>query len=81
MELLILKSGEDYIRIDDKRYSKCGLDKASVFPLDQVEKVAFHLAELRKLHLVDAAIVKLILEEKPYDKNERLQENTLCDGC
>ena len=77
MELLILKTGEDYICIKDNRYSKCGLDKASVFPLDQVEKVAFHLAELRKNYFSNAAVFKLIVEEKPYDENKRLQEKFL----
>lgn len=69
VELLILKSGDDYIRIEGDRYRKCRLDKASVFPLEQSEKVMTHLTELKQNHFAEAAVFRLILEEKPYEEN------------
>lgn len=72
VELLILKSGDDYIRVEGDQYRKCRLDKASVFPLEQAQKVMAHLAELRQNHFADAAVFRLKLEEKPYHEEYRL---------
>jgi len=80
VELLILKSGGQYIRIQNNRYGRGGLDKASVFPLNRAEEVAFHLAELKKSCFSDAAVYKLIIEEKPYDESGRRPEDPVCGG-
>ena len=39
MELLIIKSGEEYIRVTGEGYHLCALDKASVFPFKKMETV------------------------------------------
>ena len=69
MELLILKSGKAYFRAKDGAYMKCGMDAASVFPLDQKEKVAEHLRLLREQGEVEAVVCKLTIIEAPYDLN------------
>lgn len=65
MELLILKTGDRYIRIKADGPHIVPLDKASVFPMNQLEKVKAH-----QQNLCDAAgfenvyIKKLILTEE-----------------
>ncbi|MDJ0831468.1 MAG: hypothetical protein QNI92_16565 [Desulfobacterales bacterium] len=67
MELLILKSGNDYIRVTEAQFMPCGLDKASVFPMNQVQSVKSHLSRLKQYGFSDAAIFKLKLEEEPFE--------------
>jgi len=64
MELLILKSGKEYIRVMENRFLKVGLDKASVFPMDQITQVREHEAQLKARGFESVAIKKLILTEK-----------------
>ena len=48
MKLLIIKSGKNYIRFKDHDYILVTIDKASVFPMDQikvVQKHAFHIQD------------------------------------
>ncbi len=66
VELLILKSNERYIRVRDESYELCGLDKASVFPIDQISRVKEHLKKMSVTQNIDAAIYKLLLSEEPY---------------
>ena len=63
-ELLILKSGNEYIRINPPHDSPCGLDKASVFPLDQITVVERHVKRLVKLGFTNVHIKKLIITEE-----------------
>ena len=46
MELLILKSGSAYIRLKDAGPVMVQLDKASVFPMNQIDSVKAHKADL-----------------------------------
>jgi hypothetical protein len=64
MELLILKSGEDYIRFKDGTDLRVGLEKASVFPMDQMDAVRTHRSRLAKSGLPDVCIKKLVLSEE-----------------
>ena len=64
MELLILKSGEKYIRIKDDQYLPVRLEKASVFPLDQLVEVRQHENRLKVDGFADVCIKKLILTEE-----------------
>lgn len=64
MELLILKSGSEYIRCKDKDYLPVKLDKASVFPMDQMERVRQHQTRLNEKGFQTVRIKKLILTEK-----------------
>ncbi len=63
MELLILKTGRDYIRLKDGTPLLVGLEKASVFPMEQMETVQQHASHLRQRGLPDVCIKKLTLSE------------------
>jgi hypothetical protein len=64
MELLILKSGQDYLRFKDDAPLLVRLEKASVFPFDQMEKVQAHESRLRKNGFPNVCIKKLVLTEE-----------------
>lgn len=64
MELLILKSGPDYIRYKDGAYLRSGLDKASVFPMDRMALVRQHAETLKNLGFEAVSIKKLVLTEE-----------------
>ncbi|MCM2284299.1 MAG: hypothetical protein NDI81_05935 [Desulfobacula sp.] len=64
MELLILKSGPDYIRSKDGAYLRTGLDKASVFPLDRMTLVRQHAEALKDKGFEGVSIKKLVLTEE-----------------
>ena len=65
MELLIIKSGEDYIRAKAGNYILCPLDKASVFPIDKLDAVKKHVKILREKDFTRVAIYKLKMVEEP----------------
>ena len=64
MELLIIKSGQDYIRFKDDNYLLVRLDKASVFSLKRMEQVRQHESHLKKQGFSTVCIRKLILTEE-----------------
>ena len=64
MELLILKSGTTYIRVKEKQFLLVGLDKASVFPMDQITQVREHEAQLKTQGFESVRIKRLILSEE-----------------
>lgn len=66
MELLIIKNGQAYIRCINNEYIEVKLDKASVFPLDQIEQVKNHLAALRQKGFAQACLKKLVLTEEDF---------------
>ena len=63
MELLILKSDNDYIRVKDNRFLRVTIDKASVFPMDQIALVKAHEARLKRSGFASVHINRLILTE------------------
>jgi hypothetical protein len=63
MELLVIKTGSEYIRIKKEACLAVGMDKASVFPLDQLALVKKQLADMRAGLFPDAAIHKLSITE------------------
>ncbi len=67
MELLIIKSGEKYIRVKEETYLLCSLDKASVFPFEKIEVVKRHVQSLKRQAFRDVATFKLILSERPFN--------------
>lgn len=75
MELLVIKSGARYLRIKTGECTLVGLDKASVFPMAQLETVKTHLADATRQGIGDAAIYRLILREAPLDESPQ-QEPT-----
>lgn len=64
MELLILRSDKDYIRFKDNNYLTVQLDKASVFPFDNMDIVQQHKAQLKEQGFKNISIKKLILTEE-----------------
>lgn len=64
MELLILKSGPDYIRYKDGAFLRTRLDKASVFPTDRMTLVRKHAETLNNLGFEEVSIKKLVLTEE-----------------
>jgi hypothetical protein len=71
MELLIIKSGNDYIRVKAESYIFCQLDKASVFPLDKLEEVRTHAKILREKGCRRISISRLKLSEEPFEDYDR----------
>lgn len=66
MDLLVLKSGGDYIRVANHHYQRCKLNKASVFPISQRDSVARHLANLQAAGFEAPAVARLEIRETPY---------------
>lgn len=64
MELLIIKSGNRYIRLKDNEPVLVSIDKASVFPLDQMEIVQQHVFHIKEDGFSDVCIKKLVLTEE-----------------
>lgn len=64
MELLILKSGPDYIRHKDGAFFRTGLDKASVFPMDRMMLVLQHAEALKDQGFDQVSIKKIVLTEE-----------------
>jgi hypothetical protein len=65
MELLIIKTGKEYIRIKDGECSPCGLDRASVFPMEKLVWVKEQCRTIQKGAHPRASIYKLTLSEEP----------------
>ena len=66
MDLLVIKSSDSYVRVREGFYQLGGLDKASVFPVDQLEAVQHHLEALCKQGIAGAQIYRLTLTEEPF---------------
>jgi hypothetical protein len=69
MELLVLKSSNDYIRVRAENYHLCRLDKASVFPMEELEKVRIHATILREKGFHSISIARLTLSEEPFESH------------
>ena len=64
MELLIIKTGKDYIRVKDDNFYIVKLDKASVFPFEKLDLVKNHASRLKEQKFNSICIKKLILTEE-----------------
>jgi hypothetical protein len=64
MELLILKSGITYIRVKENRFLRVALDKASVFPMNQMDLVKEYEVRLKAKGFEFVSIKRLILTEE-----------------
>lgn len=65
VELLVLKAGQDYFRIEGEALRPCGLDKASVFPVSALDTVREHRARLRDGGFPESQICRLTVHEEP----------------
>ena len=75
MNLLIIKYKDKYVRHKDGQYIFCGMDKASVFPMTDLEDVKDHILNLRRNGFSEATIAKLIVEEAPFNIDDRINHN------
>jgi hypothetical protein len=66
MELLVIKIDKDYVRVKDGDYLRCQLDKASVFPMDQLEIVKQHVNTIKASTFSGASVYRLIMNEEPF---------------
>ena len=66
MDLLVIKSRDSYIRVREGRYQLGALEKASVFPVAQLDEVQCHLKALCKQGITGARIYRLTLTEEPW---------------
>ena len=64
MELLIIKCDQEYIRFKDHEPLLVSMDKASVFPMNQMKIVQQHKARLKEQGFINISIKKLILTEE-----------------
>ena len=64
-QLLIIKNNEDYIRVKQEGSICCRVDKASVFPVAELNTVKGHVKALKEQGFAAAAIYKLIMTEEP----------------
>ncbi|SLM27982.1 conserved hypothetical protein [Desulfamplus magnetovallimortis] len=64
-ELLVIKSADKYLRVKDSQYHLCGLDKASVFPMNQLDKVKEHVKYASREQNMEPEVFKLVLREEP----------------
>lgn len=69
-ELLIIKYGDNYIRVKNGHYEICTLDKASVFPTEKLNTVRNHLDQIIALGITPAHIKKLILTEEAFNETD-----------
>ncbi len=69
-ELLVIRNNGGYIRVKDKEYSCCSLDKASVFTMDRISIVRNHVKSLRDKGFDKIFVTKLILTEAPFNEDE-----------
>jgi hypothetical protein len=78
MELLIIKSEDNYIRVKDKDYLICKMDKASVFPLEKIDLVKKHVQKLTEKGFACVSIFKLVILESPYELKAVADEDSAC---
>jgi hypothetical protein len=64
MELLIVKSNKDYFRFKEEGSLLVKMDKASVFPMNQIDIVKQHESRLIQEGFKDVCIKKLVLSEE-----------------
>ena len=66
MELLVIKSADRYIRVKDGEYLQVGLDRASVFPMEQLAIVRGHADVAGALGCPGICLKKLVLTEEDF---------------
>ncbi len=64
-ELLIIKSGQEYLHFTEEGFTCCPLNKASVFPLGQIEEARSRCRQLSAAGMSNQ-LMKLIIHEEPY---------------
>lgn len=65
-ELLILRTGDSYIRLRADGHELCDMEKASVFPLTKAHEVHNYQTKLAAQGIDDLRIHKLTISEEPF---------------
>jgi hypothetical protein len=65
MELLVVKAEGDYFRFVEDGFEKCGMNKASVYPLNELERVRTYCQKVVDSGL-PAHIKKLTILEEDF---------------
>ncbi|SDO36245.1 hypothetical protein [Desulforhopalus singaporensis] len=66
IELIVVKAGDDYFRFTQDGFTRCSMNKASVYPLDHLDQAIKGQAELKKAGL-DGKLMKLVITEEPFE--------------
>lgn len=64
MDLLIIKTGEAYLKTSTDKFEAVKLDKASVFPMAQLDRVRELVSRAEARGFADLCIKKLVLREE-----------------
>lgn len=64
-ELLIVKGGDTYYRFSEGEFSRCSMNKASVFTLDRLGEVRSLCKQVRETGET-ANLMKLTIKEEPF---------------
>jgi hypothetical protein len=64
-ELLVIKSGSDYFRVGEEEILPCAFNKATVFPLAQIDEARNCCRRLQRAG-VAATLMKLTIVEQAY---------------
>jgi hypothetical protein len=71
MKLLAIKDGDAYFRFQNGRPLPCTLARASVFPMEKVEKVKQLKTKLLQEGRSNTVIVQLTIKEKIFVEPEQ----------
>ena len=66
MELLIIRVGNDYIRVRENGCERVQMDKASVFPMDKLDLVQEHRVRLLEDGYTEVTVKKLVVTEEDF---------------
>ena len=69
-KLLIVKSGDFYVRFGEQSYTLTDMNKASVFPIDKVIDIRRKISNLYAVGLKDADIRLLTIFEEQFREDE-----------
>lgn len=64
MDLLIIKTGDRYLKTSTGEFKIVNLDKASVFPMDHLDRVRDLECRAKEQGFQDICIKKLVLSEE-----------------
>lgn len=69
--LLLIKAGTNYFRFcGEGRFETCELNKASVYPLGEINVIRKQITELEKAGINNAEIRLLTITEESYEDNQ-----------
>jgi len=69
-KLLIIKSARGYLRFVEKTFSFTDLNKASVYPFEQISDIKEKIVFLHNEGIKDAQIRLLTIIEEPFQEDE-----------